>query len=278
MLSYFIDYLQCPVCAGSLAVNANYECVSCGRVYEKKEQTVFFVYGENIEAQKDFIFRIKSFFKKYPKIFFIFYNTLGVFTGKTANEAIKNVSAGSLIINLASGVKNIRDDVLNIDLTPFPNVHIVADIHNLPFKDGCADAVICESSLEHFKEPKRVIKEICRVLKPKGLVYISAPFIVGFHASPNDYYRWTLNGLKELLKDFEEKESGVGWGPTYALTSILREWLAVILSFNINLIYSFLSLFFMIVFAPLNFFDYIFSHYKSAKNIAFGFYYIGIKK
>lgn len=222
--------------------------------------------------------KVKSFLKKYPKIFFFFYYTLGVFIGKTAKQAIKDVPPGSLILNLASGIKTIREDVVNVDLFPYPNVQVVADIHNLPFEDNSADAVICESSLEHFKNPEKAVKEMYRVLKPGGLLYISAPFIVGFHASPDDFYRWTLPGLKEFLKDFQEKKSGVGWGPTYALTSILREWLAIALSFNINFLYQILSLFFMVIFAPLNLLDYIFSRFGSAKNIAYGFYFIGTKK
>lgn len=222
--------------------------------------------------------KVKSFLKKHPKVFFFLYYTLGVFTGKTAKQAIKDVPPGSLILNLASGIKTIRENVVNVDLFPYPNVQVIADIHNLPFEDNSADAVICESSLEHLKNPEKAVKEMRRVLKPGGLLYISAPFIVGFHASPDDFYRWTLPGLKEFLKDFQEKESGVGWGPTYALTSVLREWLAIVLSFNINFLYQILSLFFMVVFAPLNLLDFIFSRFGSAKNIAYGFYFIGTKK
>ncbi len=229
-------------------------------------------------SQTDFVFKIKSFLKKHPKVFFFFYYTLGVSTGKTTKEAIKNIPRGSVILNLASGIKKIREDVINVDVFPFEGVKVVADIEALPFNDNYADAVLCESSLEHFKNPEKAVKEMYRVLKRGGLIYISTPFIVGFHASPDDYYRWTLPGLREFLKDFQEKESGVEWGPTYALTSILREWLAIVFSFNINFVYQILSLFFMVVFAPLNLLDYIFSRFKSAKNIAYGFYFIGTKK
>ena len=226
----------------------------------------------------DITFGIKNFLKKYPKIFFIFYYTMGVFTGKTARQTIKDVPKNSLILNLASGIKTIREDVVNIDIFSYPNVQVVADIHKLPYKDNSVDAIICESSLEHLRQPGKVLEEMYRVLKIGGLLYVSVPFICGFHASPDDYHRWTLPGLKEFLKNFDEKESGVGWGPTYAMTTILREWLAIVFSFNINFLYQFLSLFFMVIFAPLNFLDYIFSHYKSAKNIAYGFYFIGTKK
>lgn len=226
----------------------------------------------------DLVFRIKSFLKKHPKVFFFFYYTLGVCTGKNVKEAIKDIPRGLVILNLASGIKKIREDVINVDIFSFPGVKVVADIGALPFSDNYADAVICEASLEHFKNPEKAVKEMYRVLKRGGLIYISTPFIVGFHASPDDYYRWTLPGLREFLKDFEEKEAGVAWGPTYALTSVLREWLAIVLSFNINFLYQILLIFFMVIFAPLNFLDYIFSRYNSAKNIAYGFYFIGIKK
>lgn len=246
--------------------------------YPIKNGTVFFLTEGPKENHDSFTLKLKLFLKKYPKLFFFFYNTLGVFTGKKGKDAIKNIPKGKLVVDIASGIKTLREDVIKVDIAPFAGAHIVADAEHLPFKDNSCDAVVCESSLEHFKNPTEAVMEFRRILKPGGLVYVSVPFIVGFHASPYDYYRWTEEGVKELMKEFKQIEIGVGWGPTYALTSILREWLAIVLSFNIDLLYQFLSILFMVVLAPFNFLDYIFSHYKPAKNIAYGFYYIGAKK
>lgn len=279
MLSQLKDSLKCLECGANLDCFSS-ETAKCsqGHAFPIKNGTLFFLTGKTEEVHGSPTLKLKLFLKKHPKIFFFFYNTLGVFTGKKGKEAIKNIPRGKLIIDVASGIKTLRDDVIKVDIAPFAGVRIVADAMRLPFKDNSCDAVVCESSLEHFKKPEDAVREFRRILKPGGLVYVTVPFIVGFHASPYDYYRWTEEGVKELMKDFAPAEIGVGWGPTYAMTTILREWLAVVLSFNIDLLYQFLSIFLMIIFAPLNFLDYIFSHYKSSKNIAYGFYFIGAKK
>ncbi len=231
-----------------------------------------------MEKEDNLIFKTKLFFKKYPRIFSFFYYTLAVFVGKSAKQSIKYLPKGSLILNLGSGSKIIREDVINVDSHPYPGVKVIADVYNLPFEDNSADAVIAESLLEHLRSPELAIKEMRRVLKPGGLLYILVPFMLGFHSSPDDYYRWTNSGLRELLKGFQEKEVGEAYGPTNTLTYVAREWLAVALSFNIGIIYQVLSLFFMVILAPLNLLDYIFCHFKSAQNSAYAFYFIGIKK
>lgn len=280
MLLRFKDALQCPSCGAGLQSNEkNFSCVGCARAYEISGKSLVFLKSRGeFSGENNFTFKIKSFLKKHPKFFFLLYYSLGCFVGKTAKQAIKDLPKDSFIVNVASGIKTVREDVINLDFESFPNVDVVADAGHLPFKDNFLDAVICESSLEHFKNPEIVVKEMHRVLKPGGLVYVSAPFICGFHASPDDYYRWTSNGLKQFLGIFKEKEFGVGWGPTYALTTVLREWISLVISFNSIFIQQTVSIFLMIVFAPFNFLDYIFGKFGSAEIIAYGFYFIGIKK
>jgi SAM-dependent methyltransferase len=43
----------------------------------------------------------------------------------------------------------------------------------LPFEDNSFDAVVCTSSMEFFTEPRRLFKEVYRVLKPKGMVQVA---------------------------------------------------------------------------------------------------------
>lgn len=230
------------------------------------------------KAPDGFTLRLKNFLKKYPGLFLVLYYTLGIYVGKSAKKAIAHTPKGSVIINLGAGVKKVREDVIDVDIAPYTNVDVVADVTNLPFKDNYADAVIAESLLEHVRDPITAVKEMHRILKPDGLIYISTPFIIGFHSSPGDYQRWTVSGMRELLKDFQEKELGIAVGPTNAMTYILREWLALVLSFNSDLLRQILSLGFMVLFAPLNLLDFIFVHYKGAENIAHIFYFVGTKK
>ncbi|OGZ30085.1 MAG: hypothetical protein A2931_04230 [Candidatus Niyogibacteria bacterium RIFCSPLOWO2_01_FULL_45_48] len=279
MLKRIVNSLMCLSCQGDLSFyDKDIKCVKCGRIYKIKNGAVVF-HEENTKDQSDsFIFGLKIFLKKHPKLFFFLFYMLGVFTGKTSKKAIEHVPRGSLIVNVASGIKVIREDVINVDLHPFLGIHIAADAQKLPLKNSSCDAVICEASLEHIKNPVPAVQEMYRVLKNGGLIYIIVPFIQGFHSSPSDYYRWTKEGVKELFKNFEEKELGIFGGPTYAFTSVLREWLAIILSFNSEFAYQIFSLVFLVILAPFNFLDYVFSRYKSADNMASSFYFIGTKK
>ncbi len=280
MLERFQEALQCPECTGRLSFStAHATCEQCRAHYLRRRETIFFLPEQyDREEASSFLLGLKTFLKKYPWLWFGLYYTLGFFSGKTAFQAIKQIPRSALIVNIASGIKVIREDVVNVDVYPLQNVDVIADATQLPFRKNSVDVIICESSFEHFKYAEKVREEIHRVLKPGGMVYISVPFICGFHAAPNDYYRWTIRGVEVFFQDFVKKEIGIGWGPTYALTWTLREWLATALSFNSKFLQQFLVLCFTVLFAPLNFLDFFLSRYKTAENIAYGFYYIGTKK
>ena len=83
----------------------------------------------------------------------------------------------------------------------------IADGHSLPFAEGTFDYVICAETLEHDEAPWETAKEIYRVTKAGGLVIVTVPGI-GFprHDYPNDYWRFTTDGLALLFKDFDIME------------------------------------------------------------------------
>ncbi|MDP2946936.1 MAG: methyltransferase domain-containing protein [Nanoarchaeota archaeon] len=279
-----VKILICPECFGGLLLKENnLICNHCQKIYLVVDNKPWFL--EKIKKDfsgpggDSFILKLKVFFKKYPKIFKIFYYLFGAsFVGRSAQKAINDIRRDKIILNLGSGIKKIRDDVVNVDFYPFNNVDIIADITHLPFADASVDAVINEDVLEHISDPLKVISEIKRILKPNGLLYLTVPFIEGFHSSPNDYYRWSKEGLRELTQDFEELESGIRHGPTSAMLSVVNDWLATILSFGSKNLHQIFLIFFMIIAFPLKVFDYLISKFPSAQNIAFGFYFIGKKK
>ena len=49
----------------------------------------------------------------------------------------------------------------------------VGSAEDLPYADGYFDKVICSSSLEHFKDDIKALKEMHRVLKPNGSVVLT---------------------------------------------------------------------------------------------------------
>lgn len=251
--------------------------------FETQDKKIFFVEKPNIgfneESNDLLVNKIKIFLKKYPKIFFIVFRSVGLsFLGKSSKDAIDSLPKGSVIVNMGSGPTVVREDVINIDFYPFKNVDIVADISKLPFEDGVVDGVICEHVLEHVPDPSAVVAEIHRVLKPGGIVYVVIPFVMSFHSSPYDYYRWSKLGLREELKDFKEVDCGMRSGPGAAADYVLAEFFAILLSFGITSLHQVLFIFFLILFAPLCWIDYLISKFKTSENIAQHFYFIGKKK
>jgi SAM-dependent methyltransferase len=82
------------------------------------------------------------------------------------------------------------------------------DIHDLKFADEEFDVAVCTSILEHVKYPERAIKELHRVLKPGGEVWVQLPFCFPYHGEPNDFWRASPAGLRIWMKEFEEKLCG----------------------------------------------------------------------
>ena len=280
-----LDNLICLNCSKSLnLIGEKLVCSNCQKEYLVINSHIYFLEkkGEGFkELSSDAIInKLKVFFKKYPIIFNILYYTFGAsVVGRSPKKAIQDLGEDKIILNLGSGIRLVRKDVINIDFYPFANVDIVADITKLPFKDNSVDAVVCESVLEHVKNPGIIIQEIKRILKPDGIVYLSVPFIAGFHSSPDDYYRWSKQGLRELMRQgFQEREMGIRSGPTSALISIINEWIAIILSFGLRPLHQILLMILTIITFPLKIPDYFIYKFSTSQNIAFGFYYIGRKK
>ncbi len=92
---------------------------------------------------------------------------------------------------------------VSVDIDPARKPDIVADAHHLPFKDGSAAMVLSTDVCEHLRNPVQAVAEIKRILKKGGKVIFTTRFVFPIHDSPNDYWRFTKYGMKELFKDFE---------------------------------------------------------------------------
>ena len=94
--------------------------------------------------------------------------------------------------------------VFDINAAPAPGV-VKGDVHNLPFENESFDAFICKSVLEHVQSPQKVVDELFRVLKKGGKGFLYVPFLFPYHAEKGfykDYWRFSEDGVRELLKEF----------------------------------------------------------------------------
>lgn len=89
-----------------------------------------------------------------------------------------------------------------VDLVTSPHdtgdLDAFASADDLPHEDASFDCVVCTEVLEHCRDPRAVVRELRRVLRPGGRVFLTTPFLVGLHEMPNDYYRYTPSALRDL--------------------------------------------------------------------------------
>jgi SAM-dependent methyltransferase len=189
---------------------------------------------------------------------------------------VEELPARTRWIDLGAGGRRLRDAV-RVDRDFGEPVEVLADAPDLPFRDGVLDAVVTTGTLEHLVNPDRVLQEVARALRPGGLVYVEVPFLQGYHADPDDFWRFTENGLRLLLQrnGFRPEESGAHMGPFSAVTWILSEALAS--AFGTGILRRPGTLAARCVVWPVKFLDYAAMSLPSARRIACGVWAIATK-
>ncbi len=135
-----------------------------------------------------------------------------------------------------------------------------------------------ESLLEHVPDMDTVAHEMVRVLSPGGILYASIPFMHPFHASPDDFNRLSISGLKHLFRDLDVIETGIRSGPWSAFLMFIAYWLGVFFSFGSTRLAPFLAHVFMLPLGPLKVFDFIFALFPGAEAVSAHVYIMARKR
>jgi SAM-dependent methyltransferase len=145
------------------------------------------------------------------------------------NPLILNIGGKHASAACAELRTNPAARVVELDVRPGPAATLLADPHQIPFADHSFDAVIIDAVLEHVLDPRAVVAEIWRVLRPGGLVYSDVPFMLQVHGGALDFWRFSHTGHRSLFRQFDELDSGVSQGPSVALEcAILHFWLSFV--------------------------------------------------
>lgn len=202
-------------------------------------------------------------------------------TGRSKRRVQELVDAAgerAFVLNVGAGYTFYGPRVVNVDIFDSGTTTIIASALALPFADGCADLVVLQGVLEHVRDAERTLSECYRVLKPGGLFYTEMPFLQPYHESPIDMRRATRPGLAHLCAPLEEVESGIHIGPASAMTWMLRELLAQLISGGSFDIYRRVSSLVGWVVFPLRYADYALERIPHLVTIASSCYYLGRKK
>lgn len=181
----------------------------------------------------------------------------------------------TLVIGSGRMLKIRRQSLINTDIRLFPGVSVVCDAQRLSFAENVFDRIICHQVLEHIPDADEVVSEMFRVLRLRGRVIVTVPFYFPFHASPYDFRRWTIPGIKKTFEMFHEVETGMYIGPVSAILTGFQHFIGLLVP-NFYCSYLLRGLIGYVLY-PLKFFDLFFSRFPSAINMAASVYFVGEK-
>src|SRR6185295_6302501 len=72
----------------------------------------------------------------------------------------------------------------------------ICSLEHIPVPDVAFDYVLCTQWLEHVPDPLATLKELCRVLKPGGELFITVPQGYGIHGEPYNFFYFASFGLE----------------------------------------------------------------------------------
>jgi SAM-dependent methyltransferase len=126
----------------------------------------------------------------------------------------------------AMSIDGHRTLSLNLSRDRAPDV--VGDLDSAwPFRSESFDLIVSHYVLEHLREPGCFFRESFRCLKPEGLLVLTTVLLFQRHGSPNDYFRFTKDGLLSLSRaqGYEAETRPMLAGPLQATASILSPFL-----------------------------------------------------
>jgi SAM-dependent methyltransferase len=125
-------------------------------------------------------------------------------------RAARELPAGAQVIDVGAGDSPYRElfagtEYVSVDWAQSPHegaaeVDIEASADAIPVAGGTFDAALLTQVLEHVPDPAAVVRELHRIVKPGGRVYITVPLVWELHELPHDYFRYTPASLRHLLE------------------------------------------------------------------------------
>ena len=111
------------------------------------------------------------------------------------------IVVGQECITMRSPIEKMGYEFIGIDMHDGNGVDIVMDAKQTAFNNNTFGTIICLDTLEHVDWPRDLVRESYRILKPGGYFFLATVMDFPIHGYPNDYWRFTPECLKMLLKD-----------------------------------------------------------------------------
>lgn len=192
---------------------------------------------------------------------------------KWISEQAKKIAEGSKVLDVGAGGCPHRklfnhcdyysQDFIQLSPSQIQNeegygkIDFVSDILNIPVSDKSFDVILCSEVIEHVPDPISAIKEISRILKPGGILLITAPLQSGLHQEPYHFYGgYTKYWYQKFLgeNDFNEiviEANGTLHSTYFALgLTIFKELLETLLGEK-KVVHKLIAIVSLFLFTPL---------------------------
>jgi len=163
------------------------------------------------------------------------YNSSRFYLAKFLKRASSETPDGAMVLDAGAGdgrysvhfehANYEAADICELERN-YDKIKYQCDLTDIPVEDERFDVVVCTQVLEHVPEPLAVLKELSRVLKPGGTLYISAPLYYPEHEVPYDFFRYTQFGWKHLLNQASYEIKTIEWLEGYLQTLATQLWIA----------------------------------------------------
>ncbi len=141
-------------------------------------------------------------------------------TGRLPRALLRQIAFDGRIIGLDLSRRMLREAVRRTAQFADRLTFVWQDARNLPFNDGTFDAVTCLEALEFTPDPRAVLAELVRVLRPGGVLLVSnrvgrdARFLPG-HIFPRDEFERLLRAFP--LEDIKVRSWQVDYDLAWAV-------------------------------------------------------------
>ena len=114
---------------------------------------------------------------------------------------------GSLQVAGQEGFADLRPifpnkEYVGCDMREGPGVDRVLNIHKIDLPSESVGTVFMLDTVEHVEFVRKAVEEVHRILEPNGTLVMTSVMNFPIHSHPYDYWRFTPEGFKSLLKPF----------------------------------------------------------------------------
>jgi SAM-dependent methyltransferase len=135
-----------------------------------------------MSSETDYLYRFLREYPLFPSLALWRSIEARLFAGVNLREPVLDIGCGngffasvSFNARLYAGCdRDLRQVQRARSLETYEHV-VVADVGNLPYGDGSFAAVVCNCVLEHVEDIESALREITRVLIPKGTLFLTVP-------------------------------------------------------------------------------------------------------